>query len=223
MYNNDYNYANEALSYPARREKIMEYKKCAESIILLARKKGEMIIQQTENCANEIRRKAKEEGYDEGFKLGREEGKIKGEEEFNNKTGEILSIMEEVKNKYMKEVENLLDSLEPGITKLALEIAEKVVLKHIDEDDEFIIRTVRDAFKNLLNRDSVILSVYPAEVEKLSKRKDEIVSASDALVDLDITSGETVERGGCLVSSSTGIIDARIESKLEEVNDLINN
>jgi len=62
MYNNDYNYPSKALSYPARREKIMEYKKGAESIILLARKKGEMIIQQTENCANEIRRKAKEEG-----------------------------------------------------------------------------------------------------------------------------------------------------------------
>lgn len=201
----------------------MECRKSAERIILLARKKCEMIINQTENRANELRCKAREDGHSEGLKLGREEGGIKGEEEFNRQVSEILSRIEVVEKKYIEELENLLDSLEPRIMELVLEIVEKIVLRHVEENEELVIRTIKDAFRNLSHRDSVILSVHRSEIEKLSKRKDEIVSTSDALIDLEITTGETVKRGGCLVSSSTGIIDARIESKLEEAHDLINN
>ncbi|MCD4786561.1 MAG: hypothetical protein K8T10_22265 [Candidatus Eremiobacteraeota bacterium] len=214
-------YSNETLSCSTGGNDLIDRQRRAERICQLARKKCKMIINQAENRAEKMQCKAKEDGYREGLKLGREEGGIKGEEEFFRWTSEILSRIEGVERRYYEELENLLDSLEPRITELVLEIVGKIVLHHVEEDEELIMRTIKDAFRNLSYSDSVILSVHSSEIKKLSKRKDEVVSTSEALVDLEITTDATVNRGGCLVSSSTGIIDARIESKLEEAHDLV--
>jgi len=194
----------------------------AERIVLLAQKKGEIILKETENRAQQIRREAYEQGHKEGYEQGIKQGCTRGEEDYKKSVEEIYSDLLEAEKEYEKHLQRLLNSLEPRIIDMVMLIAKAVLKREIENDDELITRTIRDAAQNLSHRDTIVLSVHRSEIQNVTDERNDLISSSDFIIDMEVAPSKEIGKGGCIISSPTGIVDARIESQMEVISDLVN-
>lgn len=195
----------------------------AENIVRLARKKGEMVLKNAQIQAMQIKEKAFADGFQEGVAKGLAQGKTEGKKEFEEKSRQILADVKKKSQDYENYLERLMDSLEPRIMDLVMVVAKAVIRKETEYDENFVLRTIKDAVRDLSKRDAVILMSHFSEIEKIGVIKNEIISSSNNIESLEILPGEDVERGGVMLIAPSGIIDARIKSQMEVANDILNN
>lgn len=166
------------------------------------------IIQSRVNFLEEKIQLEKEQAYRSGF----EDGKEIMREEQEMVIQLFLSLIEELK----KQREEYLKSVEKEMVRLSLEIAFKVIQQKIERDEKIILKNLRHALKHLLDKGRIIIRLNPADLEIVSKHSKEIKSA-EGLKELILEEDSKVTRGGCLIHSELGHIDAQIETQLEMI------
>jgi len=117
----------------------------------------------------------------------------------------------------------LVDSMTPRIKELIFSAAANILKKEIREDEDLVIRTIKDAARNLTNRDRIYLSVHYSEARHVLESKSKILSAQSMIKDLEIIATDDVSPGGCIINSATGIIDAGLDSQMEALDEILNN
>ena len=110
---------------------------------------------------------------------------------------------------------DVMETAEPEIVRLAMAIAERIVHEQITIDSNVVIENVRRALTRLVSREVVTLRVNPADLETMRHHRDAIVSASD-IEHLRIVEDQRVDRGGVVVETEAGTIDAKISTQLRE-------
>ncbi|HVP37078.1 MAG TPA: FliH/SctL family protein, partial [Terriglobales bacterium] len=96
----------------------------------------------------------------------------------------------------------------------SLEIASKIIQQKIEKDEKVILRNLKHALKHLLDKGKIIVRLNPADLEIIGKQSKELKTA-EGLKELILEEDSNVTRGGCLIHSDLGHIDARIETQLE--------
>jgi len=166
------------------------------------------IIQSRVNFLEEKIQLEKEQAYRSGFEDGKEI--MREEEEMVVQL--FLNLIEELK----KQREDYLKSVEKEMVGLSLEIASKVIQQKIEQDEKVISKNLKHALKHLLDKGRIIIKLNPADLEIVSKHSKEIKSA-EGLKELILEEDSEVTRGGCLIHSELGHIDAQIETQLEMI------
>ena len=166
------------------------------------------IIQSRVNFLEEKIQLEKEQAYRSGF----EDGKEIMREEQEMVIQLFLGLIEELK----KQREEYLKSVEKEMVGLSLEIASKVIQQKIEQDEKVILKNLKHALKHLLDKGRIIIRLNPADLEIVSKHSKEIKSA-EGLKELILEEDSKVTRGGCLIYSELGHIDAQIETQLEMI------
>ena len=166
------------------------------------------IIQSRVNFLEEKIQLEKEQAYRSGF----EDGKEIMREEQEMVIQLFLNLIEELK----KQREEYLKSVEKDMVRLSLEIASKVIQQKIERDEKIILKNLKHALKHLLDKGRIIIRLNPADLEIVSKHSKEIKSA-EGLKELILEEDSKVTRGGCLIYSELGHIDAQIETQLEMI------
>jgi len=166
------------------------------------------IIQSRVNFLEEKIQLEKEQAYRSGF----EDGKEIMREEQEMVIQLFLNLIEELK----KQREEYLKSVEKDMVRLSLEIASKVIQQKIERDEKIILKNLKHALKHLLDKGRIIIRLNPADLEIVSKHSKEIKSA-EGLKELILEEDSKVTRGGCLIHSELGHIDAQIETQLEMI------
>ena len=54
-------------------------------------------------------------------------------------------------------------------------------------------------------------------MDRIRDHKDVLLRAADGILDFEIIEDPRVEQGGCIVETGFGVLDARIESQLQEI------
>ncbi len=177
----------------------------ARQIILQAEEKAGAIIATASAEADGIRSAAYEEGYREGL---------------NRLESGLQALVEQAANIEMdaqRQIEDFWTSIEPDLLKLAVEIAGKIVRKNIEENDEFVVMTVKEGLRQLRERQDLRIRVNPSDYELVHKHKDDIISSCDGIRTVEVIDDRRVDRGGCVIESGNGYLDARIETQFNEV------
>ncbi|MFP4496743.1 MAG: FliH/SctL family protein [Vulcanimicrobiota bacterium] len=207
--------------YQKSMESFLKSKEIAENLLSLARKKGEIILKNAEKTAAEMKEQARKDGYEKGYNEGLEEGQSKGYEDSLERGDEIARRAEQAEEEISKSLDRLMENLEPRILELSKVVIKKILNKELEQDDEQILRTIREASRELTRRDIVQITVNRSEVEKIIKERENLISSSDLISDIEVLPKDDIEKGGCLVSSQAGIVDATIDSQLEVASDII--
>jgi flagellar assembly protein FliH len=63
----------------------------------------------------------------------------------------------------------------------------------------------------------VKLRVHPDDESTLRQRRVEVSSAIDSLREVVIEADDKIERGGCIVESDSGNVDARLSTQLRSI------
>lgn len=106
---------------------------------------------------------------------------------------------------------------EPEMLKLAVEIAEKIVRKHIDEHEDFVMNTVKGGIRQLREKQDLKVHVNPADYDFMRAHKEDIIASSDGIRTVEIVDDRRVDQGGTLIDSGSGHLDARISTQFKEI------
>ncbi|MBN2361259.1 MAG: hypothetical protein JXR83_17530 [Deltaproteobacteria bacterium] len=113
--------------------------------------------------------------------------------------------------------ESLLRDVEPEAVTAALQIARRVYLRELEQHPEAIVDVVRQAVLGSRQMREIYVRVHPTHVEPLRTHRRVIVDVLGRAKDIDIREDADVDRGGCVVETELGTIDARIETQFAEL------
>lgn len=149
----------------------------------------------------EIKERARQEGFEVGFKSWAEHI-VKLEEE-------ITSIRKE---------------LEKTIIPVALKAAKKIVGREMELSEASIVDIVANTLKAVSQHKKIVIYVNKKELEILDKHKQRLKDLFEHLESLSIRERSDIDLGGCVIETEGGIINARMENQwrvLEQAFDVL--
>jgi flagellar biosynthesis/type III secretory pathway protein FliH len=157
--------------------------------------------------ADAITEAARVRGHEEGFAAGMAEARVQ---------------LEPVRNALTKAcsgIERMADDVVPVVeqraVELALVLAEKILATSLALDPSLVGAIATGALRRIVAHDRIELDVNPEDAElvraALASDKNELSSSRR----IDVIAERRVPRGGCVVRTVDGEIDARIEKQLE--------
>ncbi|MEN3039667.1 MAG: FliH/SctL family protein [Candidatus Kryptonium sp.] len=161
---------------------------------------------------------AKREGYEVGYKEGMREAERQLEEEktkirrqHESEINALLSNFRNFMTRLEKEFSDVILDLDDQILRIALDIARVLVLREVEADRELLIRIIREALNYISEGASITVRVNPEDVDFLQRRP-EFFSMN---YKIKIISDMSISRGGMVIESSLGVIDATFEKRWE--------
>jgi len=178
---------------------------------LEARQRADRIITDAEAEAKKIRERAQKvlSEVEAVREKARREGFAAGESKGLSQVTEKLVHLEALKEKFYKESEG-------EIIRLVIALAEKVIGKIAEERPEVIRNVVRQALERSLG-DRITVRVNPEDYKTITAGGYEFRDVLDRTKRLHFKEDETVAKGGCIVETEVGTIDAQIETQMEAI------
>lgn len=159
--------------------------------------------------ADAIRARAR----DEGFAAGRAEGRaelVTATEAF----GQALAGVEELRGR-------VADEVEQAAVALALRIAEQALTTAVAVQPERVLDVVRGALRRLAERSRITLLVHPDDLEVMREAAAGLVAQLGGVESCDVQAERRITRGGAVVRTHEGEVDATLEGKLARAHDAI--
>lgn len=182
----------------------VEARQKAEEIIAKAEEHRDEVIKHAQMQASEIYEKARTQGN----KAGREE-KAQEVRDFLEEASQILSEMKELQNERFNQYDK-------QIKWLALEVAEKLVYKKIDEDDSYLKELIKSAIKEAKEAEWLSVEVS-SRFEELVKTLRAEYKLTDLNVDFELS--DTAKPGDVVVNGSDRQVVASIDRQLTNIRD----
>jgi flagellar assembly protein FliH len=111
--------------------------------------------------------------------------------------------------------------LEQQSVELALSIAEKVVAGALEVEPERVCDVVAGALRTLVERERVVIEVHPDDAELVRESVDAVAAQLGGVSHLDVQADRRVARGGAVVRTDEGDVEATAEAKLERVREVV--
>lgn len=159
------------------------------------------------------RQKVTEDAYKAGFDEGREKGFAEGNMEAQRLIDRLHVMLERIMDKR----EEILEGTEQQIVELVLLMTRKVV-KVISENQRNVVTSnVLQALRKVRGRGDVIVRVNLADVKLTTEHMKDFLAAVENIKNITIAEDSSIDRGGCIVETDFGAVDARISSQLAEL------
>lgn len=159
----------------------------------------------------------KERAREEGARKGFEEGYREGWEMARKEAGKLVTAAAALREGMERARLELLRRLELELAEMAVEIGEKLAMQQLEADEDSLREMLRAVIARAADRRTLRVRMNPRDLHLLAERVREV-----ALSFVDVEGVELVEDpgmlpGGCVVETPAGIVDARLERRLERV------
>lgn len=164
------------------------------------------LISRAKEEANSIREAAQQEGYQEGLNAAQDD----------------IQALRDGIEQFFGAKQEILNSIAPDILEISLDIAKKIIKKEAAENPDVILENIKEVLKDLSKEETKItLKVNPAQVALLKQKVPEAVSMAGLEAKVLIVPDENTMEGGCLVTTTNGVIDATIETQVEIISEAL--
>ncbi|MBN1517313.1 hypothetical protein JXA32_12190 [Candidatus Sumerlaeota bacterium] len=175
------------------------------------RKEAEAQLAQARREVERIEREAYERGFEQGQKAGEEFGRQMLEKSVR-KLQELIDALANVKETVFQEEQKQL-------IRLVVRIAEQVVHHELKSNDEVTLNIARAALQKTIKGEPVTLLIHPQDAQLIEQHGGSIPEFAERYEHLTIREEPKIERGGCILLTSFGEIDATIPNQLKLVRD----
>lgn len=164
------------------------------------------LISRAREEANAIKEAAAKEGYQQGL------------QEIRND----IELVKEAIEVFFNAKQEVYDSIAPDILEISLDIAKKIIKREMTEDPQILLENIKDIMKGLSKEETKItLTVNPAQAAILKQNVPEVMQSVGLEAKIIIIPDETVMEGGCVLTTTNGVIDATIESQLAIISEVL--
>ena len=150
-----------------------------------------------------------------GYQDGYQEKKKKGREEAVMSAKELLERVKKIHEDMLRQKVEIFEKNEEELIELAYQIAVKIVKKEIEIDKNIIKNNLMEALKKVPISKSITIIVNWEDLEYIKSIKNQLFSEIQGVEKIEIVENKSIERGGCILETSMGTIDATISSQLE--------
>lgn len=153
----------------------------------------------------------------EAYQQGHQEGVTQAEQEMKLKVAAMMEEARTVLQGAYKARDVIIQEAEPFLVELSCDIAEKIVDKQLTVEPQFAMDLIRKSLARKREQGLISLCVSPVQFAFVNAAREELSLAVDSQAELQILPDSTVKDHGCVIRSSFGSIDARIDTQLAEI------
>jgi type III secretion protein L len=164
----------------------------AERIVEEARQRAREIVEKAQADQAAIREQSGREGYEEGLR-------------------QLNEVISDAKRKYGK----ILEGAETELLKLSLKIAERIVGKALELDRSILLDIIHKAIQSLKYQKEIRIRIHPDDVAYLKDQKMQLYAMLGESKEIEVVEDPLVGKGGCIIDTEIGTIDARLETQLK--------
>jgi type III secretion system HrpE/YscL family protein len=157
-----------------------------------AEAEAQRIRQQAEADAEETTQRGYQDGYQEG--LG----------QYTEQTTRALL-----------DVQRKMSEIEPEFIKLVRACVEKILGQELKQHPDAVVGIVRNALQDARQQREIIVRVHPDDADQLKKNQGRLLEKLARANTIEIRPDNAVTRGGCIVVTELGTIDASLERQLQ--------
>ncbi len=192
---------------------IEKIKQEAQRILDESKIEAKQIIETAEKKSEEIIEENKKQGYDQGY----EDGFNKGSEEVKH----LIERMHKIISEVIAKRQEIIEGTEYQIVSIVLLIVKKIIKIITENQKTVIINNVVEALKKVKGSKNVIIRVNLEDIGMATKHKEDFIRMIEGLEGIQFLEDSSIERGGCIIETDFGEIDARISLQLKEIEDKI--
>ena len=185
----------------------------AERLVSDAEKSATELKEKMEADLEEIKKKAEAEGYEAGRETGYAEGQVEVER--------LVQQLHAIIDKTIEKRNDIIDESETQVINLVIMIAKKVVKVISENQKNVVVNNVIQALRKLKSRGEVLIKVNIDDVELTSEHIKDFMRMVENIRSVTVVEDSTVDKGGCIIETDFGEIDARISSQLHEIEEKI--
>lgn len=197
----------------------------ARAIIDQARRQAVDILAKAESEARQrgvrIEREAHARGAETGRREGTEQARVEALETARRDARDELNSLSRTLREALAEFEDnkrrLLAQAECGVIDLALSIARRVCKHDVGASSESALANARAVLEMARHERDPELRMNPADRDLLGDALPEVIAAVEGLEHVGIVADGEIDRGGCVLCTRAGTIDASIETQLDRV------
>jgi flagellar assembly protein FliH len=182
----------------------------AEDSLAAAQQQVEMMLNQAQDQVAAWQQEARQAGWEAGYAEGRQAA----ETEISEALATVQSLAQAAvtaKDKFLNDNQNM-------IGQLAVAIAKKIIGKELVVNQRAISDIVGKAIETANVHGACCIRVNPQDYDILRPLWDAIPSMQHPDQKWQLVADKRVNRGGCLIEVSGGVIDAQLETQLNQVS-----
>ena len=189
--------------------------------------------QQNLNLGNQDSENGWDQGYQDGFEAGREDGLAEGKKlaqanwknEFAQTCQKEVEAWTEANRPVLDKLaaglsgvrESLLAYWEKNILQIAAGIAHQTIARELPKIREIPLDLLREALELAVGSASIKIRMNPEDLAELRGAAEAMLKEFSQITSAELLEDERIGRGGCVVESSAGTVDQRLESRLQRI------
>ncbi len=180
----------------------------------------------------ELKSKGYEDGYNAGFEIGKNKGFEDGYKEAYLKVSEELTKQNENKIKELNEMlesiekdkQNIISKYKDDLAKLSIDIAEKIIKKKFDPNDNDITNVILNLIRDYKNVEWVKIYISDKDAAKHIVADRSLINEIKKIAkDIKIESLKELDEGSLIIETPDNIVDASINTQLKNLRDIVLN
>lgn len=193
---------------------IAEAKKAATQCLEEARQEASLLKQQAHD---EGHQQGNQAGYEEGYQNGLVQGKQDGRSEMEQVIADAIAKAQHMLDTCQQETKAMIIDAEKEIVDIALAVARKIIAYEIVENPMVVLPLVKAALQKVSDQEEVVIRVSADDFDSVLMAKKDLQAMVGREHALKIIVDHTIESGSCIIDTSYGAVDARVDTQFETI------
>lgn len=194
-------------------------------IIAQANAKAENCLREASQEVEMIKQRAYEEGHQQGQEQGYQEGLVKGrqagQDELQLVINQGIAKTQQMLLATDKDAKQMMKDAERQIIDIALAVARKILAYEIAENPMVVLPLVKAALEKVSDQEEIVIRVSSEDFEAVLLAKKELQNMVGREHALKITPDRTIESGSCVIDTSYGTVDARVDTQFSTIKKVL--
>ena len=176
-----------------------------------ASEQAEAIINDAQNQAEEIKQGAIEQGHQEGYDAGYQEGMAAVES--------LKADIEAQRDGLEKEYQMLVDELEPEMVDVLTQIYEHVLGIELRDDKGIILHLLKNTLSRIEPGNDLIVHVSSDDYDEVMDEKEALnACVTSPNTTMEIIEDPLLKENECMIESDSGVFDCSLGVELSEIS-----
>lgn len=150
--------------------------------------------------------------YQSGYNAGVEAGRAEVEKQYQEETQAVGSVV----RKLQEERWRLRKDAELSLMHLVVQISERVLNHELETTPSLIENILHEAMAYIQENELLEVTLHPADYTYIEEQSEVLEALPDGV---RLKRDASIQRGGCILQTNMETIDARLETKLEQIAD----
>lgn len=194
-----------------------------------ARSEARSIVEQARAEARGEHAAAVSEGHEQGLAAGRREGAEQGRsagrdevlEQYRPEVERLIQSWTDALERWEAERRALQSEARQDVLRFAFAFAEKLVHRVIEIDEQVAARQVEAALEMVAAPTALEIAINPEDRATVESVLADLATRIGGCREIAIRDDEQMSRGGCVVATAGGSIDATIETQVARIADAL--